>query len=463
MPRSAPARHPHRPRRPRRSAVAALVLAAALAGPAVPYATAGERPPSGTYGYGTYGDGGGHGDAEGRELRRALAELVAAPGGPPGAIAVLTRDGERRVYRAGTAELGDGATPRTATPRTATPRTTTPRTDTTTASPTSTNTGTNGPRPPRADDHMRIASVAKAFSGAVSLALVDRGALALDDTLGERLPHLPRDWHAVTLRQLLQHTSGLPDFSRSPRFQAIVRADPRHRFDSRRLLEFVAGEDLAFRPGSRYAYSNSDNIAVALMAEQATGRRYEDLLRELVYRPLDLRDTSLPSGFRLPRPFLHGYDTTPGEPPEDVSEAISASGAWASGGIVSTPADLNTFIGGYAGPALLSPPTRHAQHRFVPGESQPAGPGENAAGLALFRYKTRCGTVYGHTGNTPGYTQFAAATRDGRRAVTVSVTSQVTLDPALLARLRATEERFVCALLEGGGERPSGGYGDPAA
>ncbi|MFE5795685.1 serine hydrolase domain-containing protein [Streptomyces sp. NPDC056503] len=429
MPRSAPARRPYRPRR---AAVAALLLAAALTGPTLPNATAGERPSPGTHG------GGG----SERELRRALAELVAAPGGPPGAIAVLTRDGVRRVYHAGTADLGTG-------------------TDTGTRA----RTGTADGRPPRAHDHMRIASVAKAFSGAVALGLVDRGALDLDDTLGERLPQLPEEWHAVTLRQLLQHTSGLPDYSQSERFQAIVRADPRHRFVSRRLLEFAYGEDLAFPPGSRYAYSNSDNIAVALMAEQATGRRYEDLLRELVYRPLDLRDTSLPSGFRLPRPFLHGYATAPGEEPEDVSEAISASGAWASGGIVSTPADLSTFIGGYAGPTLLSPRTRHAQRRFVPGDSQPAGPGVNAAGLGLFRYTTRCGTVLGHTGNTPGYTQFAAATPDGRRTVTVSVTSQVTLDPALLARLRATEERFVCALLEGGhdGQEPHGGYGDPTA
>ncbi|MFF0480743.1 serine hydrolase domain-containing protein [Streptomyces sp. NPDC004435] len=399
MPRSAPA-----PRR--RATVTALLLAGALTAPALAYAT----PPA---------DG-----TSDRELRRALAELVAAPGGPPGAIAVLTRDGERKVYRAGTAEVG---------------------TD----------------RPPRTRDHMRIASVAKAFSGAVALSLVDRGALGLNDTLGQRLPHLPEAWHAVTLRQLLQHTSGLPDYSRTERFQAIVQADPRHRFDSRRLLEFAAGQDLAFPPGSRYAYSNSDNIAVALLAEQATGQRYEHLLKELVYRPLDLRDTSLPSGFRLPRPFLHGYATAPGEAPEDVSEAISASGAWASGGIVSTPADLGAFFGGYAGPALLSPKTRHAQTRFVPGESQPAGPGVNAAGLGIFRYTTRCGTVLGHTGNTPGYTQFAAATRDGRRTVTVSVTSQVPLDPALLTRLRAAEERFVCALLEDapGGQEPHG-YGD---
>ncbi|MFF5763795.1 serine hydrolase domain-containing protein [Streptomyces tanashiensis] len=405
---SAPARTRPRPRRRLRAAAVGAVVAAGLLGGAAtaPVRAAAPSP---------YGPG--HGDPE---LQRALADLVGAPGGPPGAIAILTRDGVRQVYRAGTAEVG---------------------TD----------------RRPRPDDHMRIASVAKAFSGAVALSLVDRRALELDDTIGRRLPHLPAAWHAVTLRQLLQHTSGLPDYSRSQAFQDIVRADPRHHFDSRRLLDFVADQPLGFPPGSRYAYSNSDNIAVALMAEQATGRPYESLLRQLVYRPLDLTATSLPQGYLLPRPFLHGYFTAPGEQPEDVSEAVSASGAWASGGIVSTPADLSRFIGGYAGPELLTPTTRRAQQDFLPGgASEPAGPGANAAGLGLFRYTTRCGTVLGHTGNTPGYTQFAAATRDGRRTVTVSLTSQATLDPALLARLRATEERFVCALL---GDRGPGHWG----
>ncbi|WP_426367733.1 serine hydrolase domain-containing protein [Streptomyces sp. E-08] len=399
---SAPGRTGPRPgRRLRAAAVGAVTAAAVLSGAAAGPVAA--TPP------GPVPHDSGHRDPA---LQRALAGLVGAPGGPPGAIAVLTRDGVRQVYRAGTAELGTG-------------------------------------RPPRPDDHMRIASAAKAFSGAVALSLVDRRALGLNDTIGRWLPELPAAWHAVTLRQLLQHTSGLPDYSKSQAFQDIVRADPRHHFDSRRLLDFVAGQPLAFPPGSRYAYSNSDNIAVALMAEQATGRPYESLLRQLVYRPLDLTGTSLPQGHLLPRPFLHGYDTTPGEPPEDVSEAISASGAWASGGIVSTPADLNRFIGGYAGPELLTPATRRAQQDFLPGgASEPAGPGANAAGLALFRYTTRCGTVLGHTGNTPGYTQFAAATRDGRRAVTISVAAQATRDPALLARLRAVEEQFVCALLD---------------
>jgi D-alanyl-D-alanine carboxypeptidase len=298
---------------------------------------------------------------------------------------------------------------------------------------------------------MRIASAAKAFSGAVALGLVDRGLLGLDDTLAQRLPALPAAWGSVTLRQLLNHTSGLPDYSASPEFRTIIQADPHHRFDSRRLLDFVAGQALEFTPGSRYAYSNSDNIAVALMAEAASGRRYEDLLRTVVYRPLGLRETSLPQGYRLPRPYLHGYAVRPPAAPEDVSTQFGASGAWASGGIVSTPDDLAKFAGGYAGGRLIGPAVRRQQLTFVDGASEPAGPGRNEAGLAIFRYTTRCGVVYGHTGNTAGYTQLAVGTPDGSRSLAFSVTSQVNQSgaPELLAELRDIQEDFVCALLKG--------------
>ncbi|GAA4889106.1 serine hydrolase domain-containing protein [Streptomyces coeruleoprunus] len=358
-------------------------------------------------------DGGGGGGRDGA-LHKRLERLVRTPGGPPGVIVVLQRGKERRVVRAGVAEVGTE-------------------------------------RRPRPDDHMRLASAAKMFTGAVSLQLVDRGRLRLDDTIGEILPHLPTAWHEVSLRHLLQHTSGLPDFSESPEFREILISDPHHVFDSRRLLDFVAGEPLAFPPGTRYAYSNSDNIAIALMAEAVTGKRYEELLARLVYRPLKLRDTSLPSGFELPEPYLHGYDVRPPEPPQDVSELFGASGAWASGGIVSTPADVNRFVRGYAGGRLLSDATRRAQLTFLEGAaSEPAGPGANAAGLALYRYTTRCGVVYGHTGNTPGYTQLAVATEDGRRSMTFSITTQTSksVKPALLARLREVQEDFVCALLK---------------
>ncbi|MBD0282615.1 MAG: beta-lactamase family protein [Thermoleophilaceae bacterium] len=348
-----------------------------------------------------------------RALDAALERLTAMRGGPPGAAAVVQRRQARRLHVAGTANLRTG-------------------------------------RRWRAQDHMRLASVTKAYSGAVALALVTRGVLRLDDTIGERLSDLPAAWAPVTLRQLLNHTSGLPNYTASMGFLAQLQANPHGFLSPRQLIDFVADEPLVFPPGSEYAYSNTDNVVVALMAEAATGRAYERELQARVFGPLDLGRTSLPSGFRLPRPFVHGYEVEPPRRPEDISTALSMSGVWASGGMVSTPIELNRFIRAYAGGRLFGPGPRAQQLRFVEGSSEPPGPGINSAGLAIFRYRTRCGTVYGHTGNFPGYTQFAAATRNGRRSATVSVNTQLSPDagsPAVFRALRRVDALAVCAAL----------------
>ena len=112
------------------------------------------------------------------DVQRGLEGLVTSPGGPPGAVATIYRDGKLTTLRAGRADIKrEGA--------------------------------------PRASDHMRIASIAKAFSGAVALNLVRAGKLGLDDTIAQRLPGAPTAWGAVTIRQLLNHTSGVPDYTRS--------------------------------------------------------------------------------------------------------------------------------------------------------------------------------------------------------------------------------------------------------
>jgi D-alanyl-D-alanine carboxypeptidase len=346
----------------------------------------------------------------GGALQRQLDALVEADGGPPGAIVTLRRGSHTTVLTAGVADTQSG-------------------------------------RPPRVRDHMRIASVAKAFSGAVALNLVARGRLDLDDTIGEVRPDLPDAWSAVTLRQLLDHTSGLPDYTKSDGFIAQFQDDPGGFVSPSTIIGWVADDSLVFTPGSDYEYSNTDNIVVGLMAEKVTGRSYGRLLREIVFEPLRLRETSFPTTPALPRPFIHGYVVEPGAAPEDVSTLLSPSGAWASGAIVSTPKDLNAFIRGYLGARLFPAWLQRQQLRFVSGgESSPPGPGENSAGLAVFRYRTRCGTVYGHTGNFPGYVQFAAASRDGSRAVTTSLNIPAPTG-ALLARLRAMQETAVCVLL----------------
>ena len=222
------------------------------------------------------------------------------------------------------------------------------------------------------------------------------------------------------------------------------------------LLTFVYDQPLVFPPGSQYVYDNSDNIAVGLMIEAATGKTYAEALKEQVLQPLGLDSTSLPVGVEMPEPVLHGYDLDPPNAPEDVTGLVAAGWSWASGGIVSTPEDMNTFIRGYVGGQLFGPETQAEQTSvFIPGgESGPPGPGDNSASLALFRYETPCGVVYGHTGNTPGYTQFAVASPDGTRSATVAMTLARNADgtpPELqvLHALQQAEAAAVCLALAG--------------
>ena len=348
-------------------------------------------------------------------LQKALNQLAAMPYGPPGVIVIAQHGSRSTVYQAGTASLADR-------------------------------------RPLSTSDHARLATFAKTYAGAVALSLVSSGKLRLSSTIGQILPALPRAWHRVTLREVLQHRSGLPDYTRSKALRERLARYPRATILPDQLLRYVWGKPLQFRPGSRYKYDNSDNVVAAMMAEAVTGRSYNSLLGRLVYQRARLSQTSLPSGFRMPGPYLHGYQLEPGRPPVDVSEALTASAAWASGGMVSTPAEMNTFIRDYLAPLFFTRQTQTDQLRFVAGNSSPPGPGANAAGLAVFQYRTSCGNVYGHTGSFPGYTQFGAATLGGGNSVTVTATEQLstTVHPQVLAVLRQAELLAVCAAMTPG-------------
>ena len=344
-----------------------------------------------------------------KTVKRGLAGMVAAKGGPPGAIATLYRDGQETVLSVGRADV-------------------------------------RRPGRPLATDHMRIASVAKAFSAAVALHLVAEGELSLNDTIGKWLPTLPPAWAAVTVRELLNHTSGLPDYTRSEGFKKQIGTDPQGFVSPATIIDWVRGDGLEFLPGTRYEYSNTDNIVVGLIAQVAAGEPYGTLLSQIVFGPAGLTQTSFPSTLALPNPFIHGYVVSPSAPPDAVSMFLSPSGAWASGAIISTPGELGRFIRNDLGLTFFGAAQQRQQLRFVPGESSPAGPGTNSAGLGIFRYRTRCGTVFGHTGSFPGYTQWVAATRDGSRSVTTTLNMSQP-DAALLAHLRAVQTTAICALL----------------
>jgi D-alanyl-D-alanine carboxypeptidase len=316
-------------------------------------------------------------------LQHTLEAIVDSNGGPPAIATLISRDGRREFLAAGTA---------------------------------------GGGLRPAPNLHFRIASVAKAFNSYVAVKLSGSG-LSLGTTLGQSIPGVLPAAEAVTLRQLLQHTSGLAEYIQAPAFGELINADPTRYFAPTDLTGFVREAPLEFAPESKYHYSDTDNIAAGLMEEKASGIPYEKLLGKRVFGPLGMRESSLPRTQKMPRPFLHGYDVEPGKKPEDVSELLSASGAWASGGIISTPLDLSRFLPSYV-PTVLGA-SQKAGIAFRPGSSSPAGPGKNFAGIGIFRYQTGCGTVYGHTGSFPGYRVFIAGTANGKRSVVFVASSQI--------------------------------------
>jgi D-alanyl-D-alanine carboxypeptidase len=352
--------------------------------------------------------------AKPKRLQAALNAITSNPAGPPGASVLIER-GKRKTYlSSGVANLDSGAAPRPAL-------------------------------------RMRIASMAKAFSGAVALRLVDDGKLHLNDTIDEVLPGLWPLAGDITLRQVLQHTGDLPDYIRDQQFIDVLLSDPSQYLTPEELIGFVSDKPPVPAGGGHYEYSDSDNIIVGLMAEAVTGRSYESLLRRLIYRPAGMKHTSLPDTVAMPRPYMHGYTIENGTPTDD-SEFINPALAWASGGIVSTPRDVVRFFRSYLGGDLFSGRLQKRQFDFVSGSSSPPGPRTNSAGLGVFRYRTRCGTVFGHTGSFPGYRLFAASTRNGKRTISFSVNSQIVPpdqgDQAVSRAIRRAQTLAVCRLLK---------------
>ena len=348
------------------------------------------------------------------ELQGALNAVVDT--GIPGAAAVSRGYGSVRLLRTGTASLGDE-------------------------------------RPIRLHDSFRIASVAKTFSAVLTLQLVDAGRIKLDDTVEDWLPGLLKHGKRVTVAQMLQHTSGLPDYVKDEAFLDEFVADLKARWHPREVLSFVAEKPLEFKPGSKYEYSDTDNIVLGLLVKRVSHTSYTRALRRGILRPAGMPDTFLPHDTALPRPFIRGYQFDDGNGRGelvDFSRAINPSAAWASGGIVSTLSDLSRFWRALLRGRLISPELLDLMvSDLVEGGGSPLGPGRNQSGLGIFAWTMRCGTLYGHTGSFPGYQTFSGATRDGSVSVVVLANGTAPSQRGTRAQTRAYREA-ACAAIRAG-------------
>src|SRR5689334_8872318 len=142
-----------------------------------------------------------------------------------------------------------------------------------------------------ADDQFRMASNTKTMVGTVALQLVAEHRLSLDDKVEKWLPGLVPNGGAITVRMLLNHTSGLPDYIYVPEALLSITGQVPRSWKPEELLALVAGEPPLAPPGASYSYSNTNYIAAGLILERAGRRSLPDLLNERIFRPLGLRDT----------------------------------------------------------------------------------------------------------------------------------------------------------------------------
>lgn len=294
--------------------------------------------------------------------------------------------------------------------------------------------------PIRLETLFRIASVTKSFTAVLAMQLVAEGKLSLDDTVEEVAPGLLAAGDQITVRQLLGHTSGLPDYIRSDAF--LERAGAGKSLTPEQVLGFIADEEPEFEPGSDYAYSDSDNIALGLIIEGVTGNSYEEELRSRILEPVGLDETTLGTTLRFPEPHAQGYEYSEdaSDEPEDVTDVpLDPNGAWASGALISTPRDVARFFGALLGGDLVPEEQLLEMMATVPGEGDPPGPGINNAGLGIFGWEIACGEIWGHTGAWPGFRTLGGATNDGDSAVAIVVNATGVSDEANEAILRAQE------------------------
>ncbi|HZM74220.1 MAG TPA: serine hydrolase domain-containing protein [Candidatus Limnocylindrales bacterium] len=275
--------------------------------------------------------------------------------------------------------------------------------------------------------HFRIGSNTKTFVAVVALRLVAEGRLSLDDSVRRWLPDLltgsDYDADAIRVHDLLQHTSGLFDYTNDERFGAIMNEDGGllSRFAPSDLVKFTIDHPPLFWPGSKWGYSNTNYVIVGMIIEQVTGRSWGDEVTERIIRPLRLRETVVPQGPQLPEPHAVGYYWD-GETGQflDVT-MMDPSWAAASGSMISTVHDLGVFWRA-VGRGRLLPPEQVKQMRTTVPMNDPERP-TAAYGLGIGSVELSCGGLYwSHHGGLPGYSTRNAVSDDGRASVVISVT-----------------------------------------
>ncbi len=290
----------------------------------------------------------------------------------------------------------------------------------------------------RAADRFRIGGLTKSFTATVVLQLVDEGVVRLDDSVERWLPSTISNGADIKIRHLLNHTSGIYNYSADPEVLApYLSGDLTHQFDTAEGIRVAAAHGPQFAPGTALDYSNTNSVLLAAIVERATGRSFAAELARRVIRPLGLDDTSYPTGSRIAGRHAHGYLFLEDGPFDVTPWSPSLYGA--SGALVSDVDDVADFYRALLRGRLTSRRQLAAMKTIDPvatGGIPDAGILGGGWGLGLLREELPCGVAWGHDSEIPGYTTAAWSSEDGTRQVVVMVSTRDDHDEPVSTALR---------------------------
>ena len=187
---------------------------------------------------------------------------------------------------------------------------------------------------------LRIGSLTKTFTSATVLQLIEEGQLALQDDIRTYLPEAPTHGQAVTVEQLLNHTSGIPSYTSRPDYPWQMGEERSHE----EMLERIAGDSLDFAPGEAFSYTNSGYYLLGLLIEERTGRSYAEVLRRRLLEPLGLQQTQYcPDVPGMPA-HAQGYRPSPLSRTLQRASAISMTQPFAAGALCSSTRDMLAWM-----------------------------------------------------------------------------------------------------------------------
>jgi D-alanyl-D-alanine carboxypeptidase len=325
-----------------------------------------------------------------------------------------------------------------------------------------------GTAQPPVDGHVRIGSNTKTFTATLVLQLVAEGKIELDTAVISYLPEFGLD-ERITVRMLLQHTSGLFNFSGEVYDDGtVVLGIPmpygpmgkewlNNRLKTYRpqeLVELALAKPARFEPGTGWSYSNTNYVLARLLIEKVTGRSLAEQMQRLILGPLGLSGTVVPDASpEIPEPHAHAYYRYEDAGEQKTVDITRQNPSWISSGgdMISTTQDLATFISALLGGKLLPAPLLAEMCT-----SHPTGIPNMDYGLGVFVLTTDDGgTVISHNGAAVGHAALMYSTPDGSKTLTAALNCVDDADLSIATAFQNAQQRLVNEVFRGGQADPA--------